>query len=72
MFSSFLKSFLVDVLLFSAALVRMIKTLVVIYMVCGQSKLEALVTNIALQHVKETETTDIQTGTVCVKQTGIS
>ena len=48
-FGSFLKSFLVDILLFSAALVTMIITLVVIYMVCGQSKLKALVANIALQ-----------------------
>ena len=35
-FGSFLKSFLVDVLLFSAALATMIVMLVVIYMVCGQ------------------------------------
>ena len=39
-FDSFLNSFLVDILLFSAALVTMIITLVVIYMVCGQSKLK--------------------------------
>ena len=39
-FGSFLKSFLVDVILFTAALVMMIIMLVVIYTVCGQSKLK--------------------------------
>ena len=47
-FGSFLKSFLVDTLLFSAALVTMIITFMVTYTVCGQSKLKALVANIAL------------------------
>ena len=51
-FGSFLKSFLVDVLLFSPALVTMIIMLVVIYMICGKSKLKALVANIALQCTK--------------------
>ena len=57
-FGSFLDSFLVDVLLFIAALITVIKTLVVIYMVCGQSKLKALVANLALQHTKAVEATD--------------
>ena len=52
-FGSFLNSFLVDILLFSATLVTMIIMLVVIYMVCGQSKLKALVANIALHVPKE-------------------
>ena len=64
-FGSFLKSFLADVLLFSAALVTMIITLVVIYMVCGQSKLKALVANIALQCAKEIEAADM-TDTYCM------
>ena len=67
-FSSFLKSFLVDVLLFTAALVTMIITLVVIYMVCGQSKLKALVANIALQHAKGIEAADM-TGRYCICKT---
>ena len=58
-FGSFLKSFLVDVLLFTAALITMIITLVVIYMVCRQSKLKALVANIALQHTKAVEAADM-------------
>ena len=57
-FGSFLDSFLADILLFSAALVTMILTLVVIYVVCGQSKLKALVANIALQHAKAVEAED--------------
>ena len=48
-FGSFLSSFLVDMLLFIAALITMIITLIVMYMVCGQSKLKALVANLALQ-----------------------
>ena len=57
-FGSFLDSFLVDVLLFIAALITMIITLVVMYMVCRQSKLKALVANLALQHTKAVEATD--------------
>ena len=55
---SFLKSFLVDVLPFTAALVTMIIALVVIYMVSRQSKLKALVANIVLQHTKAIEAAD--------------
>ena len=51
-FGSFLNSFLADILLFSAALVTMIITLVVIYTVCGQSKY------LALQHAKGIEAAD--------------
>ena len=40
---------------FSAALLTIIITLVVIYIVTGQSKLKTLVTNIALQHIKTVE-----------------
>ena len=51
-FGSFLNSFLADILLFSAALVTIIITLMIIYMVCTQAKLKTLVANIALQHIK--------------------
>ena len=44
--------------LFTVALITMIITIVVIYRVCGQSKLKALVTNIALQHTKIVEAAD--------------
>ena len=54
-FGSFLNSFLADVHLFSAALVTVIITLVVIYVVCRQSKLKMLVANKALQCIKGME-----------------
>ena len=57
-FGSFLDSFLIDVLLFIALLTTVIITLVVMYMVCRQSKLKALVANLALQHTKAAEATD--------------
>ena len=52
-FKSFLNSFLADILLFTAAFVTMIITLVIVYILYGQSKLKALVTNIAMQCIKE-------------------
>ena len=57
-FGSFLNSFLADALLFVAALLTIIVTLVVVHVVCGQSKLKALVANIALQHIKRTKAAD--------------
>ena len=59
-FRSFLDSFLIDILLFSATLVTIITMLVVIYIVCRQSKLKALVANIALQCAKGIETADVK------------
>ena len=58
-FESFLNSFLVDILLFTAALITMIIMLVIIYIMCGQSKLKALVANIALQCSKGVESADV-------------
>ena len=55
---------MVDVLLFTAALITIVITLVVMYMVCGESKLKALVANIALQCTKAVEAAD--SGTVYV------
>ena len=60
-FGSFLDSFLIDVLLFIAALTTVIITLVVMYMVCSQSKLKALVANIAVQHTKAVEAANTAT-----------
>ena len=56
-FRSFLNSFLADILLFTAALVTMIITLVVVYIMYGKSKLKALVTNKAMQCIKGVEAT---------------
>ena len=60
-FGSFLDSFMVDVLLFIAALITIVITLVVMYMECRQSKLKALVANIALQCTKAVEAADSAT-----------
>ena len=64
-FGSFLKTFLVDMLLFTVALIKMIIMIIVIYMVCGQSKLKALVANIAEQHMKAVEAAD-STARYCI------
>ena len=58
---SFLDIFMVDMLLFIAALITIVVTLVVMYMVCGQSKVKALVANIALQHTKAVKAADSPT-----------
>ena len=42
-----------DVLIFAAALITLIIALIVMYVLYGQSKLKALVTNIAMQRIKQ-------------------
>ena len=54
-FQSFLNSFIADVLIFTAARITLIITLIIIYVIYGQSKLKALVTNIAMQRIKAVE-----------------
>ena len=54
-FRTFIVSFIADTLVFLAALLAVIVTLVVIYMISGQSKLKMLVANIALQCIKPIE-----------------
>ena len=49
---------MVDVFLFVTALITIIITVVVIYLVCSHSKLKTLVMSIALQHLKGVEATD--------------
>ena len=58
-FRSFLNSFLADILIFTAALITLIITLIIIYMMYGQSKLIALVINIAMQRIKTVEAADM-------------
>ena len=58
-FQSFLNSFLADVLIFTAVLITLIITLIIIYTVYGQSKLKALVTNIAMQRIRAVEAADM-------------
>ena len=57
-FQSFLNSFIADVLIFTAALITLIIMLIIIYVLHGQSKLKALVTNIAMQRIKAVEAAD--------------
>ena len=57
-FQSFLNSFIADVLIFTAALITLIIALMVIYVLYRQSKLKALVTNIAMQRIKAVEAAD--------------
>ena len=58
-FRSFLNSFLANVLIFTATLITLIITLIIIYMIYRQSKLKALVTNIAMQRIKAVEAADM-------------
>ena len=67
-FKSFLNSFLADILLFTAAPVTMIIMLVIIYIMYRQSKLKALVTNIAMQCIKGVESADLS-GMLCTCKT---
>ena len=55
----FLNSFLADVLTFTAALITLIIALIITYIVYGQSKLKALVANIAMQQIKAVEAADV-------------
>ena len=54
-FKGFISSFIVDIIGFGTALLTIIITLVVIYIVTGHFKLKTLVTNIALQCIKTVE-----------------
>ena len=58
-FKSFLNSLLADILIFTAALITLIITLVIIYVMYGQSNLKALVTNIVMQQIKTVEAADV-------------
>ena len=54
--------------MFTAALITLIITLIIIYVLYGQSKLKALVTNIAMQRIKAVEAADMN-GTLCTCKT---
>ena len=55
---SFISSFIADVLVFMAALLTVVITFIIIYILSGQSKLKSLVANIALQCVNAIEALD--------------
>ena len=54
-FQKFINSFLVDTLIFIAAIPTVILVLVLIYILTGQSKLKALISTIALQRIRAME-----------------
>ena len=54
-FRKFINSFLVDTLIFIAAILNVFLVLVIIYVLTGQSKLKALITTMALQRVRAVE-----------------
>ena len=54
-FRTFINSFLVDILIFIAAILTVFLAFVIIYVLMGQSKLKALMTTIALQRVRAME-----------------
>ena len=51
----FINSFLIDMLIFIAAILTVFLVLVIIYVLTGQSKLKALITTMALQRVRAME-----------------
>ena len=54
-FQKFINSFLVDTLIFIAAILTIFLALVIIYILTGQSKLRALISTIALQRIRTME-----------------
>ena len=71
-FRSFLNSFLADILIFTAALITLIITLVIIYVMYGQSKLKALVMNIAMQRIRTVEAPEVSNMLSHVRCSGTS
>ena len=57
-FRTFINSFLVDTLIFIAAIFTVFLVLVIIYVITGQSKLKALKTTMALQRIRAMEALD--------------
>ena len=64
-FNAFLSSYITDVLVCVAGILSVILTLVIIYMLCRQSKLESLVANIALHHFKTIEAAALKENENC-------
>ena len=54
-FQKFINSFLVDMLIFIAAILTIFLALVIIYVLPGQSKLRALISTITLQRIRTME-----------------
>ena len=54
-FNTFINSFLVDMLIFIAAILTVFLVLVILYVVTGHSKLKALITTMGLQRIRTVE-----------------
>ena len=57
-FRMFINSFLVDMLIFIAAILTVFLVLVILYVITSQSKLKALITTMALQRIRAIEALD--------------
>ena len=52
----FTNNFIVDIFVFIIAIISVITTMIIVYVLCKHNKLRTLVANLALQHVKEVST----------------
>ena len=59
-FHTFLSSYIVDVILFVTGILTVTLTFIIMYMLCGQSKLKSVVANLALQCVKMVEAATVK------------
>ena len=64
-FNTFLSSYVVDIVVFTTGILTVILTFVIMYILCGQSKLKSIVANMALQHIKTLEATMIKETESC-------
>ena len=58
----FINNFIVDIFVFVIAIISVITTIIIIYALCKNNKLRALVTCLALQQVKEVKAEEIING----------
>ena len=58
----FTNNFIIDVFVFVIAIILVISTIIIIYSICKQNKLRALVTSLAFQHAKEVKAEEISKG----------
>ena len=64
-FNMFLSGYIIDLIVFVTGILSVILTFVIIYMLCRQFKLESIVANMALQHVKTIEAATIKNTENC-------
>ena len=64
-FNTFLSSYVVDVIMFVTGILTVILTFVIMYILFRQSKLNSMVVNMALQHIKTIEAAVIKETESC-------